>query len=230
MADRLGNWAVHGGRLLPWRQSPGPYATLAAEILLQKTKARAVVPVWEQLLETYPEPQALLAASETELGGIIGGLGLREQRVARLRAAVRAMLDGRRPCPGLGSYGRAVQELSQEQPRTTIPVDGNIARVVTRAWGFHWERGEPRRKPETRRIVDALLGNRPPVEQLGTLYALVDLGAMICAPRRPSCASCPLLPDCVYASSSGGSSSEAATAEPIAAASGGGTESETRRI
>ena len=76
------------------------------------------------------------------------------------------------------------------------PVDGNIARVVTRLGGLEFERGEPRKKPEVRAAVATMTQGLTSFDALETVYALVDLGALLCRPANPCCTSCPLRRAC----------------------------------
>lgn len=197
-----------------------------AEILLQRTRAEDVAPVWQRLTTSYPTADRLLAADPGELLAAIAPLGLGSQRLRRLTDACTSIRSGAE-MPGLGSYGTAVVSLAIGRSRSTVPVDGNIARIVTRVWGMSWDRGEARKKAETLHIVDALLGDATPTHQLQRLYALVDFGAKVCTPTKPACGSCPLRSSCA---TGGGSRRAAITADATAAANGGGTASETRRI
>lgn len=106
--------------------------------------------------------------------------------------------------PGLGPYGSAILYLSSGQPPTTSPVDGNIARVITRLYGLSFARGEARKKPEVKTAVDSILSLQPsPDGALETVYALVDLGAAICTPHKPNCPACPLSELCTFAGGTG---------------------------
>jgi A/G-specific adenine glycosylase len=199
-ARKLLDWAASDGRQMPWRSSSDPYALAVAEILLQKTRAESVRPVWSRVLATYPDRSSLAAASEEDVGSIVGILGLRRQRSARLIAMARS-LDSGSPVPaGIGPYGAAVLALSRHEQPADAPVDGNIARIVCRVAGLSFPRGEPRKKREVKENVRSALGCAGTARmQLRILYALIDLGANVCTPRSPSCAQCPLRSACRYA-------------------------------
>jgi A/G-specific adenine glycosylase len=78
------------------------------------------------------------------------------------------------------------------------PVDGNIARVLTRVIGASWEKGEPRKKKQIRDAARAWLSAIPtPHGRLQLAYALVDLGSLLCTPRNPRCSQCPISNRCV---------------------------------
>src|SRR2546423_841444 len=71
------------------------------------------------------------------------------------------------------------------------PVDGNIERVIARL--FAVKKPLPAAKEEIRRLA----GTLTPAKRAGDFaQALMDLGASLCTPKRPSCLMCPLQRDC----------------------------------
>ena len=74
-------------------------------------------------------------------------------------------------------------------------VDSNVCRVVGRVFGIE-AKGEARRDPNFRQIVDSILpeGNAKEFN-----WAIIDLAALICLPRKPLCGVCPLNEVCKYA-------------------------------
>ncbi len=196
----LGNsvraWARKHARHFPWRDA-SPYEIAVAEILLQKTRGEAVESYWRRVIERYPDYAHLARAREATLIRVVSPLGLGVQRAGRLIGMARSTMRGE-PATGLGSYGRTVVALADGQRTNKAPVDGNVARVLSRVTGWTWERGEPRKKPELRALALDLVSG-PPRRGLATLYALVDLGALICTPRNPHCPECPLVAMCASA-------------------------------
>lgn len=188
-------WAVRHGRTFPWRTG-SDYEVAVAEVLLQKTRGEAMAAIWGEVLKRYPSPDRLGRARPDSLRRVVAPLGLGEQRSRRLIAMARSWND---PSPkALGPYGTAVLALSRGEHPATVPVDGNVARVIQRFEGWTWARGEPRKKPELKNAVREWLSGRPAVA-LRTLYALVDLGALVCTPRNPKCPACPLRDSCASA-------------------------------
>ena len=203
---KLLRWARKNGRRPPWRSAHGAYPVAVAEVLLQKTKATEVEPVWAQLIARFTTAESLADASANRIHRIVAVLGLGTQRTARLKGIAKALrqggLDG--PGSGLGPYGLAVASLSAGRQPSTVPVDGNVARVVSRFYGFRFRRGEPRKKLEVKAAVERLLdAQRRPEAKLRVLYALVDLGAAVCKPGRPACEACPLFSTCEFSRTSG---------------------------
>src|SRR2546429_2790295 len=110
-----------------------------------------------------------------------------------------------RALPGIGPYtAAAISAIAFD--RRTMPVDGNIERVVSRL--FAVEEPLPQAKPLIQRLATTLLG----VTKVGdeksragdeksragdSAQALMDLGSSICTPKKPACALCPLNDECV---------------------------------
>lgn len=189
------------GRKLPWRSTRDPYLLAVAEVLLQKTKGPDAARVWQCLVEMYPSACELADADPTAVRETVAGLGLGDQRTARLQALAAALCQGARgKLPALGPYGSAITTLASGREPETQPVDGNVARVITRLYGLSFERGEPRKKPAVKNAVTAMLDTRQRApDKLEVAYGLVDLGAAICTPHRPACERCPLSTWCVSA-------------------------------
>ncbi len=75
--QRLLRWDVRGKRSLPWRQhSRTAYEVLIAELLLRKTGMATVRQVYEGFLARFPSPHELAHAEISEIGAVIGILGL----------------------------------------------------------------------------------------------------------------------------------------------------------
>lgn len=198
IALALADWYASHGRRPVWRGRASRYQTAIAEVLLQKTKGGDAEPVWAQIMSRYPTVSSLAEATEHELLPLLSPLGLGRQRTKRLLSVAAALTRGSAVLPGLGPYGSAVVALSQGEEPNATPVDGNVARVVCRLRGLEFERGEPRKKPEVKAAVRALMDTRDSAaSQLETVLGLVDLGALVCTPTRPLCRVCPLSTWCV---------------------------------
>jgi A/G-specific adenine glycosylase len=99
--------------------------------------------------------------------------------------------EGLRSLPGIGPYtAAAIAAIAFD--RRTMPVDGNIERVVSRL--FAVEEPLPQAKAKIQELAATLLG----ASRAGdSAQAVMDLGATICTPKKPACALCPLNEDCV---------------------------------
>jgi len=192
-------WYDRHRRALPWRALPGetpdPYRVWLSEIMLQQTTVKTVSPYYARFLQRWPSVVALAASSLEDVLKAWAGLGY-YARARNLHACARAVVErhgGRFPpdetalaaLPGVGPYTAAAIAAIAFGRRAT-PVDGNIERVVARL--FAVEAPLPAAKPEIRRRAESLT----PAERPGDFaQAMMDLGAMLCTPLRPSCALCP---------------------------------------
>jgi A/G-specific adenine glycosylase len=119
--------------------------------------------------------------------------------------------EGLRALPGIGPYtAAAISAIAFG--RRTMPVDGNIERVVSRL--FAVEEPLPQAKPLIQQLATTLLGPSRADDEKSraddeksragdeksragdSAQALMDLGASICTPKKPACALCPLNDGC----------------------------------
>ncbi len=105
--------------------------------------------------------------------------------------------DGLRALPGIGAY-TAAAIAAIAFGRRTMPVDGNIERVVSRL--FAVVEPLPKSKPLIQQLASTLLASTRAGDvktRAGdSAQALMDLGSTICTPKRPACALCPINDDC----------------------------------
>jgi len=98
-----------------------------------------------------------------------------------------------RALPGVGDYiASAVCTFAFGQP--IILVDTNTVRIIGRIYGITTD-AESRRKRPIRDLHQQLLDRERPRQYN---LALLDLGAIICTPRNPQCAGCPINDLCTY--------------------------------
>jgi A/G-specific adenine glycosylase len=197
-------WYDRHRRRLPWRALPGtrpdPYRVWLSEIMLQQTTVKAVGPYFEKFTARWPDVAELGRAALDDVMRLWAGLGY-YSRARNLHACAVAVLrehggafpdteEGLRALPGIGPYtAAAIAAIAFD--RHTMPVDGNIERVVSRL--FAVEEALPQAKPLIRELAATLLGDSRAGD---SAQALMDLGASICTPKKPACALCPLMEDC----------------------------------
>jgi A/G-specific adenine glycosylase len=198
-------WYDRHRRKLPWRAAAGvradPYRVWLSEIMLQQTTVKAVGPYFEKFVTRWPDIAALARASLDDVLRMWAGLGY-YSRARNLHGCAVAVLrdhggvfpdaeEGLRTLPGIGPYtAAAIAAIAFD--RRTMPVDGNIERVVSRL--FAVEESLPQAKPRIQKLAATLLG---PSRAGDSAQALMDLGASICTPKKPACALCPLSEDCI---------------------------------
>src|SRR5262249_16213097 len=71
------NWGRRNVAHSPWRSETDSFHALIAEILLQRTRAEQVVPVFTAFKRRFPRPIDLATASEESILRVIASLGLR---------------------------------------------------------------------------------------------------------------------------------------------------------
>jgi A/G-specific adenine glycosylase len=197
-------WYDRHRRKLPWRAEAGersdPYRVWLSEIMLQQTTVRAVGPYFEKFIARWPDVAAMARDSLDDVLRMWAGLGYYSRARNLYACAVAVTRDhggvfpdteeGLRSLPGIGPYtAAAIAAIAFD--RRTMPVDGNIERVVSRL--FAVEEPLPRAKPRIQELAATLLG---PSRAGDSAQALMDLGATICTPKKPACALCPLNEDC----------------------------------
>src|SRR6188768_374294 len=202
-------WYDRHRRRLPWRALPGerpdPYRVWLSEIMLQQTGVKTVGPYFEKFLARWPDVASLGRASQDDVLRMWAGLGY-YSRARNLHACAVAVLrdhggafpdteESMRSLPGIGPY-TAAAIAAIAFGRRTMPVDGNIERVVSRL--FAVEEPLPQAKPLIQQLAATLLGAGETGSRAGdSAQALMDLGSSICTPKKPACALCPLNDDCV---------------------------------
>jgi len=204
-------WYDRHRRRLPWRPPAGvcadPYRVWLSEIMLQQTTVKAVGPYFEKFLARWPDVTALARASLDDVLRMWAGLGY-YSRARNLHACAAAVArdhggafpdteEALRALPGIGPYtAAAIAAIAFD--RRTMPVDGNIERVVTRL--FAVEEPLPQAKPRIQQLAATLLGASRAGDETSragdSAQALMDLGASICTPKKPACVLCPLSDDC----------------------------------
>ena len=198
------DWYDRERRDLPWRYAPGKradaYRVWLSEIMLQQTTVKTVIPYFEKFLARFPNLRALANAPLDEVLAMWAGLGYysRARNLHKCAGVVAREHGGRFPrteaelalLPGIGPYtAAAIAAIAFREPAT--PVDGNIERVVARLFAIR--EPLPGAKRELRRRAATLTPRDRPGD---FAQAMMDLGAMICTPKRPSCLVCPLQQDC----------------------------------
>jgi A/G-specific adenine glycosylase len=197
-------WYDRHRRDLPWRALPGepadPYKVWLSEIMLQQTTVTAVKPYFLGFLARWPSVGLLAQASGEEVMRAWAGLGY-YSRARNLHACAKIVagpLKGKFPdteaglqcLPGIGPYtAAAIAAIAFDRPVAAI--DGNAERVLARLYAI----ATP--LPAARSEIRAKAAAMVPVERPGDFaQAMMDLGAMICSPKHPSCGICPLQKFC----------------------------------
>jgi adenine-specific DNA glycosylase len=78
----LSIWGKDHQRIFPWRTTENPFRILIAELMLRRTQARQVIPVYNQFVAHYPDAEMLAKAPPEEVAEILFPLGLARTRVS----------------------------------------------------------------------------------------------------------------------------------------------------
>ena len=201
--EGLVRWYEGAARKLPWREDRDPYRILVSEMMLVQTTVAAVIPFFARFLDRFPTVAALAEADEAEVLKAWEGLGY-YRRARQLHSAARAVvldhggvfpkdLDAIRALPGVGRY-IAGALLSFAFDRASPIVEANTQRVLAR-W-LAWDKDLKSTKSQ-KRLWEAA-ARLVPEAGAGTFnQAFMELGALVCIPRKPLCLACPVASECL---------------------------------
>ena len=195
-------WYRTHRRDLPWRQRRDAYSIWLSETMLQQTRVDTVIPYYERFLARFPDVHALARADLDDVLGEWAGLGYyhRARSLHKTAQQVSEQNEGSFPrtaealreLPGIGAYtAGAIAAIAFSEPEPAV--DGNVVRVFSRLFGI---RGDVTR-PDARREIDQyatdLARGEAPADWC---QAVMELGALLCAPRSPRCSECPVATYC----------------------------------
>ena len=192
---------------MPWRPTSdrpaNPYHVLVSEAMLQQTQVATVVAYFERFVAAFPTVTALAEADEQAVLTLWQGLGY-YRRARHLHAAAKAILrdhGGRVPdradqllsLPGVGRYTAGA--IASVAYNTAEPiVDGNVARVYARFYGLQ----EAVDQPSTLKTLWAQAETNVQATRTPRNFnqSVMELGALVCTPKKPGCLTCPLRDGC----------------------------------
>lgn len=201
--EKIKAWYLSNRRSLPWRETRDPYRIWIAEVILQQTRVQQGREYYRRFVGRFPDLKSLAGAEETEVLKVWEGLGF-YSRARNMHTAARQIYNndkGNFPdtyteilkLPGVGSYtAAAVASMAFAEPRAVL--DGNVHRVLSRLFGIRESREQ---SPSTSRIFRKAEGLLDAADPGTHNQALMELGALVCTPRQPSCRSCPVRDHCV---------------------------------
>ena len=190
-------WETHGRHDLPWKANLtnnifDPYPIWVAEVMLQQTQLKVMLPFWKKWMLVFPTVDELSKSSLDEVLMIWQGLGY-YSRARNLYLASKQLNNGKLPAtfqewinlPGIGrTTAGSILSSSYNSPFPIL--DGNVRRVLARLNDC----AEP---PKSVNVLfwewsENLLDHKRPRD---FNQALMDLGSLVCTPRKPNCDLCP---------------------------------------
>ncbi len=200
--EALLSWYGKSHRRLPWREIRDPYRIWVSEVMLQQTQVRTVIPYYQKFIEKFPEVRALASVDLEEVlkSWELLGYYARARNLHRAAKIVMEKYGGVIPdsysrfieLPGVGEYvAAAVMSIAFRQPYPVL--DGNVKRVLTRLWTLNFPVNDLKNRKKISAKLHAIFNENKPGE---FNQAIMELGAVICKPRRPDCQACPVSKFC----------------------------------
>lgn len=195
------DWFDQNKRDLPWRNT-SPWGVMISEFMLQQTPVKRVLPVWSEWIDRWPTPADLAASKRSDAIAAWGRLGY-PRRAIRLHESsgiiaskfdneVPRAIEDLRTLPGVGEY-TAAAIASFAYNESALVMDINIRRLFARAIdGVEVPSSSP--SIIERRLRTELI----PTDGALWAAATMELGALICSARTPSCDQCPIRKSCAW--------------------------------
>ncbi len=202
-SKKLTAWSRRRARALPWRGVRDPYRIWISEIMLQQTQAATVIPYYRRFLKRFPSLKALSRAKPQSVLKVWEGLGYytRARNLHRAALEIQNQGGGRFPrtatdwekLPGVGRYtAAAIAAIAYNEGAAAL--DANARRILARVYAYRRVMRDVRSQKELSVLYQRARGSAAP----GAFFqALMDLGQLVCLPRRPLCAECPISASCL---------------------------------
>jgi A/G-specific adenine glycosylase len=195
-------WYDQNSRTLPWRGSRDPYIVWVSEIIFQQTRIDQGTGYFLRFTGRYPTLVSLALAHEDEVLRLWQGLGYYSRARNMLHTAHYLLEnhEGRFPedfrsimgLKGIGDYtASCIASICFGQPHAAV--DGNVYRVLSRLFADTMPIDSQAGKHHFKRLAQELISQDRPGD---FNEAMMDLGAMVCKPRSPSCSICPVSSYC----------------------------------
>ncbi|GIY99223.1 adenine DNA glycosylase [Caerostris extrusa] len=167
--------------------------------MLQQTQVATVIPYFNKWIQKWPTVQALADAKVEEVLQTWAGLGYysRGRRLHEGAKIIMEKLNGKIPdsvseltklIPGIGAYSAsAIASIAFQKPAGVV--DGNVIRVLSRMRIIGAHVSQPGVRDHLWELANKIVSKKRPGD---FNQSLMELGATICTPQNPNCASCPV--------------------------------------
>lgn len=197
----LGWFSIHQ-RALPWRVDYNPYHVWISEVMGQQTQMDRVVSYFNRWQERFPDIKSVAVAQEQQILKAWEGLGY-YSRARNIHKAAEILLrehDGELPAdyklllslPGIGPYtASAIMSIAFNEPFPVL--DANVERVLCRVADLD----QPVKHAGTRHHLQQLTAELLPADEARNFnQAIMELGGLVCKPKKPHCNTCPVHGHC----------------------------------
>jgi len=177
------DWGKHNFRDFPWRNElEDPYIILCTEILLQKTSAEKVLPIFSNFFELFPTVKVLADSNLDDVASVIKPLGLQNKKASALVNAARWVVqNGEITSSNLKVLKENVKGVSDYVTNAVscfcfgekVPlIDVNVKKILKLVFGVEKE-------IEIEMILGSCTENLRKSEVKNFYFALIDLGSAI---------------------------------------------------
>jgi A/G-specific adenine glycosylase len=206
VVDRILDWYAEHARDLPWRRpGTGAWEVMVSEFMLQQTPVSRVLEPWRQWIHRWPSPPDLAATPAGEAVRAWGRLGYprRALRLHRAAQTITTQHGGEVPhdhaallaLPGVGAYtAAAVASFAFGQRHVVL--DTNVRRVLARVAGGLSH--PPMSATAAESSLAATFLPDEPARAARWAVGSMELGALVCTARTPSCDRCPVRDLCSW--------------------------------
>jgi A/G-specific adenine glycosylase len=195
-------WGENNLRRYPWRDNfHNSYDILIAEIMLHRTRADQVKPVYEFFIKKYPNFKSIANSDQEDIIKDLHSLGLnwRSSQLYKMAKEIQEKYGGVIPAdldklielPGVGPYiSSAIMCFAHNENIAVL--DTNIVRVIGRIFGM--KIGDSSRKSKKfKSVMTELISYGEPRK---FTLSLIDFASLICRASGPRCDICPLKSIC----------------------------------
>ncbi len=199
---KLLDWWDKNQRKFPWREldEASPWIVLGTAILLWKTKAENVAKVHEVFFHKFPNEKSFLTSPEVQVKNLLKATGLYNRKFLMFKKLAHLLNSSSFNQETLSNFGQYIRNLGRLvlYDENIIPVDAPVSRLLSRLFDFK-VKNIRRLSPYEETFLGKLIRNLPPHRKKKVLYwALVDFADLICLPKKPLCAECPLKEECNF--------------------------------
>ena len=197
LINNLIKWGKKNCDDFPWRKPTSLFEAAVAEIMLIRTPAEQVLPVYKFFLKKYNSAKKLAGVSEDEIRKDIESLGLRwrASKLKKMAIFITGNSNNQSPdnlnelleIPGIGNY-TASAILTFYHRKRALLIDSNTVRFIERYFNKDFGK-EARRNKNLKESIDMII---PADDERAVKFneSLLDFMRKICVVGTPDCSLC----------------------------------------